>query len=189
MKYILIILISATFAFQGIAQKAKANRYLYVAAPGIRDYLGYGGHGILVFDMDHGHRFVKRIKTQGLHPNGKPSNVKGVAVSVPLNSIYVSTLESLQRIDLTTEKVIWERLQEVATACLFHQMAKRCICLLWRKISGMWLIAKLGISSKKLMGLSEPIIPFMAPQEIQSIWVISETRGYMFRRQKRIHCV
>ena len=59
--------------------------------------------------MDHGHRFVKRIKTQGLHPNGKPSNVKGVAVSIPLNSIFVSTLESLQRIDLTTEKVIWER--------------------------------------------------------------------------------
>jgi DNA-binding beta-propeller fold protein YncE len=109
MKYILTILISATFAFQGIAQQLKVNRYLYVAAPGIRDYLGYGGHGILVFDMDHGHKFVKRIKTQGLHPNGKPSNVKGVAVSVVLNSIYVSTLESLQRIDLTTEKVIWER--------------------------------------------------------------------------------
>ena len=109
MKYILTILISATFAFQGLAQQLKANRYLYVAAPGIRDYLGYGGHGILVFDMDHGHKFVKRIKTQGLHPNGKPSNVKGVAVSVALNSIYVSTLESLQRIDLSTEKVIWER--------------------------------------------------------------------------------
>ena len=109
MKYILTILISAIFAFQGLAQQLKANRYLYVAAPGIRDYLGYGGHGILVFDMDHGHKFVKRIKTQGLHPNGKPSNVKGVAVSVALNSIYVSTLESLQRIDLSTEKVIWER--------------------------------------------------------------------------------
>jgi hypothetical protein len=43
MKYILTILISATFAFQGLAQQLKANRYLYVAAPGIRDYLGYGG--------------------------------------------------------------------------------------------------------------------------------------------------
>ena len=27
------------------------KRYLYVAVPGIRDYLGYGGHGILVFDI------------------------------------------------------------------------------------------------------------------------------------------
>jgi len=90
-------------------EKAGEKHYLYVATPGIRDYLGYGGHGILVFDMDNQHRFVKRISTQGLHPNGKPSNVKGVAVSIPLNSIYVSTLESLQRIDLTTEKVVWEK--------------------------------------------------------------------------------
>lgn len=86
----------------------SSGRYLYVAVPGIRDYLGYGGHGILVFDMEDNHRFVKRIKTQGLHPDGTPSNVKGVAVSVPLNSIYISTLESLQRIDLTTEEVLWE---------------------------------------------------------------------------------
>jgi DNA-binding beta-propeller fold protein YncE len=86
----------------------ESGRYLYVAVPGIRDYLGYGGHGILVFDMDNNHRFVKRIPTQGLHPDKTPSNVKGVAVSVPLNSIYISTLESLQRIDLTTEKVLWE---------------------------------------------------------------------------------
>jgi DNA-binding beta-propeller fold protein YncE len=35
--------------------------------------------------------------------------VKGVAVSLSLNSIYVSTLQSLQRIDLTTEKVLWEK--------------------------------------------------------------------------------
>jgi len=85
------------------------QRYLYAAVPGIRDYLGYGGHGILVFDINHNHRFVKRIVTKGLHPGGKPSNVKGIAVSVPLNSIFVSTLESLQRIDLTTEKIIWEK--------------------------------------------------------------------------------
>ena len=88
---------------------AKPAKYLYVAVPGIRDYLGYGGHGILVFDINNNHRFIKRIKTQGLHPDGTPSNVKGIAVSLPLNSIYVSTLESLQRIDLTTEKIVWEK--------------------------------------------------------------------------------
>jgi len=85
------------------------HRYLYVATPGIRDYLGYGGHGILVFDISDNHRFVKRIPIQGFHPNGKPSNVKGIAVSIPLNSIYVSTLESLQRIDLSTDKIVWEK--------------------------------------------------------------------------------
>lgn len=85
------------------------KHYLYVAVPGIRDYLGYGGHGILVFDMDNGHRFVKRIATKGFHPDNTPSNVKGIAVSIPLNSIYVSTVESLQRIDLGTDKLIWEK--------------------------------------------------------------------------------
>src|SRR6476620_3887343 len=88
---------------------AEIKRYLYVAVPGIRDYLGYGGHGILVFDIDNDHRFVKRIETKGLHPDKSPSNVKGIAVSLPLNSIYISTLESLQRIDLNTEKVVWEK--------------------------------------------------------------------------------
>ncbi|MEJ7691524.1 hypothetical protein [Daejeonella sp.] len=86
-----------------------SGRYLYVAVPGIRNYLGYGGHGILVFDIDNNHRFVKRIISQGFSKDGGPSNVKGLAVSVALNSIYVSTLESLQRIDLTTEKVLWEK--------------------------------------------------------------------------------
>ena len=91
------------------AQPQKVKHYLYIATPGIRDYLGYGGHGILVFDMDNNHRFVKRIKTRGLHPDNTPSNVKGIAVSVPLNSIFVSTLESLQRIDLATDKIVWEK--------------------------------------------------------------------------------
>ena len=110
----LVILFTATGAplpAQKSASEVNAppsGRYLYVAVPGIRNYLGYGGHGILVFDMDNNHRFVKRIKTQGLKKDGTPSNVKGVAVSIPLNSIYVSTLEALQRIDLTTEKVLWE---------------------------------------------------------------------------------
>ncbi len=121
-KTILILLLSglvimsapARIPFQNnraasVAPPANAKRYLYVAVPGIRDYLGYGGHGILVFDIDNNHRFVKRINTKGLHPDKTPSNVKGIAVSLALNSIYISTLESLQRIDLTTEKVLWEK--------------------------------------------------------------------------------
>ena len=92
-----------TTRVQGIS-----GHYLYVATPGIRDYLGYGGHGLLVFDIDDNHRFVKRISTQGYHKDGTPSNVKGIAVSKQLNSVYISTLESLQRIDLETEKLVWE---------------------------------------------------------------------------------
>ncbi len=87
----------------------SSGHFLYVATPGIRNYLGYGGHGIVVFDIDNDHKFVKRIPTQGFKADGTPSNVKGVAVSKQLNSIYVSTLEGLQRIDLATEQLIWEK--------------------------------------------------------------------------------
>lgn len=90
----------------------SVRRYLYVAVPGIRDYLGYGGHGILVFDIDNDHRFVKRIAISGYHPDKTPSNVKGIAVSIPLNSIFISTIESLQRIDLSTDKLVWEKFFE-----------------------------------------------------------------------------
>jgi len=85
------------------------RHYLYVAVPGVRDYLKYGGHGVLVFDMDNHYSFVKRIVTKGFHQDGTPSNVKGIAVSIPLNSIYISTIESLQRIDLSTDKIVWEK--------------------------------------------------------------------------------
>jgi len=108
-RSILITLICLLAFTQDPLQAQNNKRYLYVAVPGIRDYLGYGGHGILVFDINNNHKFVKRIKTQGLHPDNTPSNVKGIAVSLPLNSIFISTLESLQRIDLSTEKIIWEK--------------------------------------------------------------------------------
>src|SRR5438552_15157842 len=105
-----ILLVSADKPpLHDVAASTNVKRYLYVAVPGIRDYLGYGGHGILVFDIDNNHRFVKRIATKGLHPDGTPSNVKGVVVSVALNSIYISTIESLQRIDLATDKLVWEK--------------------------------------------------------------------------------
>jgi DNA-binding beta-propeller fold protein YncE len=92
-----------------LAQKTEVKKYLYVATPGIRDYLGFGGHGILVFDINNNHRFVKRIPTRGFHADGSPSNVKGIAVSASLNSIYVSTWEGVQRIDLATDKIVWEK--------------------------------------------------------------------------------
>jgi DNA-binding beta-propeller fold protein YncE len=93
-----------------VAAQLMNGRYLFVAAPGIRDYLGYGGHGLMVFDIDHGHKFVKRIPLNGLHPkNGLPSNVKGIGVSLPLHSVFVTTLEGLQRIDIVTGKLIWEK--------------------------------------------------------------------------------
>ncbi|WP_317168040.1 YncE family protein [Spirosoma taeanense] len=94
----------------GLATVRKsARRYLYVAAPGIRNYLEYGGHGILIYDIDNGHRFVRRIPTAGLDKEGKPLNVKGVGVSLATQCIYVSTISSLQCVDLVTGKMRWEK--------------------------------------------------------------------------------
>ena len=95
-----------------VVESAQVKRYLYVAVPGIRNYLEYGGHGILVYDIADNYRLLKRIPTSGLKADGTPSNVKGVAVSLATNSIYITTLEALQRIDLSTEKILWEKKYE-----------------------------------------------------------------------------
>src|SRR5713226_9084742 len=44
-------------------QAAAAQHLLYVASPGIRKYVEYGGVGILVFNIDNGYKFVRRIPT------------------------------------------------------------------------------------------------------------------------------
>lgn len=88
------------------------HRYLYVAVPGIRNYLECGGHGLLVFDIDNGHKFVKRIPTAGLGKDGKPLNVKGVCANARTGRVYISTLETLQCLDLISEKLLWEKAYE-----------------------------------------------------------------------------
>src|SRR4051812_22766120 len=67
------------------------RRLLYVAVPGIRDYLEYGGHGVLVFDIDHSHRFVKRLPSAGVDEKGHALNVKGICASSRTGRLYVST--------------------------------------------------------------------------------------------------
>jgi hypothetical protein len=88
---------------------APERRLLYVAEPGIRDYLEYGGHGILVYDIDQGHKFIKRIPTAGVDEKGKPNNVKGVCASAATKRIYVTTTKTMTCLDLLTEKVLWEK--------------------------------------------------------------------------------
>ncbi len=91
------------------ADDGAAHRYLYVAVPGIRNDLARGGHGVLVFDIDAGHRFVRRIKSAGLDAKGQPDNVKGVCASVSLQRLYVSTTGELISFDLTSDAIVWEK--------------------------------------------------------------------------------
>src|SRR6186713_2664750 len=87
----------------------EVSRLLYVACPGVRDYLEHGGHGVLVFDIDHDFKFVRRIPSAGLAANGAPMNVKGICASPALGRLYVSTLKTLLCFDLLTDKLLWEK--------------------------------------------------------------------------------
>src|SRR6266581_3113708 len=91
---------------------APERNLLYVAAPGIRDYLEYGGHGILVFDINAGHKFVKRIPSAGLDEKGRPLNVKGIAACAQTHRLYLTTTRTLLCFDLVSEKLVWEKAYE-----------------------------------------------------------------------------
>ena len=88
------------------------RRFLYVATPGIRNYLEYGGHGILVFDIDQGHKFLKRLPSAGLDDKGQPLNVKGLCANAQTRRLYVSTIKTLMSFDLVGEKLLWEKAYE-----------------------------------------------------------------------------
>jgi hypothetical protein len=80
-------------------QAAAAEHLLYVASPGIRNYVEYGGVGILVFDMDNGYKFVLRIPTSDVPEGKKPENVKGIAASAKTGRVYVTSLSRMIAID------------------------------------------------------------------------------------------
>jgi len=105
----LLLLAALLPHFALAADDTGPHRYLYVAVPGIRNDLRYGGHGVLVFDMDAGHRFVRRIASAGFDAKGQPDNVKGICASVALQRLYVSTIGELISFDLTNDAIVWEK--------------------------------------------------------------------------------
>jgi DNA-binding beta-propeller fold protein YncE len=104
-KFYLVLFVIISQALDKVSPP-KDGKYLYVTVPGVRNYLEYGGHGVLVFDENY--NLVKRIPCQGMQPDGKPSNVKGVDVSMATQSLYITTIHSLQCLDLISEKIKWE---------------------------------------------------------------------------------
>src|SRR5688572_29823938 len=104
---LLVLLSNALVPGEGRAQESR--RLLYVATPGIRNYLDFGGKGLLVFDIDNGHRFVRRIPTGGTDADGNVWNVKGICASAQTRRIYVSTIKSLMCFDLMSDKMLWEK--------------------------------------------------------------------------------
>jgi DNA-binding beta-propeller fold protein YncE len=96
----------------GVRAAGKEKRLLYVASPGVRNYVEYGGVGVLVYDIDAGHRWVKRIPTPQIQDGATVENVKGICATAKTGRLYVSTIRRLLCLDLLTDKVLWNRTYE-----------------------------------------------------------------------------
>jgi len=100
----------------------RTERFIYAAVPGVGggNNLRYGGAGILVFDIDHGHTFVKRVPLQGEPPpaptpgdaagrGSAQESIKGIAAHAATARLYVSTSLRVAAYDLLTDKLVWEQ--------------------------------------------------------------------------------
>jgi DNA-binding beta-propeller fold protein YncE len=105
---ILFLLTTPAVGVRAAEPTDKERHLLYVTAPGIRNYLEFGGAGILVFDMDDGHRFIRRLETPASKVE-KPENIKGVCANANTQKLYFTTLTKLYCLDLHTDKTLWEK--------------------------------------------------------------------------------
>jgi hypothetical protein len=107
-----VICVTAFAVLAGNPTRAVSDgehHFLYVAEPGIRNYVEYGGIGVLVYDMDQGYRFVRRIPTFTVPAGEQPENVKGIAASARTGRLYVTTHKRLAAFDLATDRMLWNR--------------------------------------------------------------------------------
>ena len=111
----LLTCLAALLAIATLIPAARAQqkqRFIYAALPGVGggNNLKYGGAGILVFDIDHAHKFVKRVPLQGAMPDdGRQEAIKGIAAHAPTARLYVSTSRRVAAYDLTTDTLVWEQ--------------------------------------------------------------------------------
>ena len=108
--------LAAVLAAAAVAQQRQ--RFVYAALPGVGggNNMKYGGAGILVFDIDRAHKFVKRVPLQGREPapaaNGAAAPqeaIKGIAAHAGTARLYVSTSRRVAAYDLLTDKLVWEQ--------------------------------------------------------------------------------
>jgi hypothetical protein len=134
--FCLACLFLLVMAFLPTQHEAKEEqRYLYVASPGIRNYTEFGGVGILVFDINNNHKFVKRIRTgnRDKQPKtsraSKPAHKRRKSISARRNASLALTSSPKKRFGKKNMKV-------VLTACRFRLMAKSYMCLRLKKSTG-----------------------------------------------------
>ncbi len=132
MRHPILLLLALLALFPlGCATTAAAplRRYLYLSTPdGAQE--GGSGQGILVFDIDHGHKFVRRIDIPF------KEGLRGFCGSVKRHAVYYSTTNRrLGAFDLESEKILWE--QQYDSGC-----DRACITMDGSKLyvpTGWWL--------------------------------------------------
>src|SRR5450432_455754 len=109
----ILLAVSLAVSIFPVRTPAAAEQHLlYVANPGTRNSVEYGGVGILVFDIDNGYKFVRRIPTWGVPAGEEPENVKRVAASARTGLIYVTSLNRVSAIDMISGKRVWDKTYE-----------------------------------------------------------------------------
>ena len=109
----LILLVSFTLSMSPVPTWAAAEQHLlYVASPGVRNYVEHGGVGILVFDVDKRYKFVRRIQTWSVPDGATPENVKGIAASAATGRVYVTSLNRMIAIDAVSGEELWDKTYE-----------------------------------------------------------------------------
>lgn len=85
-------------------EAAATRRYLYLSTPDGAQTEGRSGTGILVFDIDAGHKLVRRIEIPIFQ-----EGLRGFTGSAATGCVYYSTTNRrLGCFDLEEEKVVWE---------------------------------------------------------------------------------
>ena len=98
---LMIISICLSVASLGFGE---TNRYLYISTPDGAQSEGRGGVGILVFDIDDGHKFVRRIDIP-IFAEG----LRGFTGNAKTHCVYFSTTNRrLGCFDLEEEKIVWQ---------------------------------------------------------------------------------
>lgn len=91
--------VSASFA------EEELHRYLYAVTPDGAQMESSSGEGLLVFDIDHDFKLVKRLALGNLS-----GGVRGLTGCLAAHSLYYSTTtQRMGRFDLEAEKVVWEQ--------------------------------------------------------------------------------
>lgn len=105
-KFIFSITIFLSIASLTLGETPN-GRFIYMSQPDGAQGVGRSGSGILIFDIDNGHKFVRRIDLPVLQKSG---GVRGFTGNAKTHCVYYSTHKNLLGcFDVEKDKVVWEK--------------------------------------------------------------------------------